>query len=175
MKQLREIQNKLKVKKGQRNTFGKYNYRSTSDILEALKPILKDLECSILMTDRIIEVGNRNYIEAYVTLSNGKESVSATGLAREPEIQKGMSASQITGTASSYARKYALSGLFAIDDTDVVDSQDNTKPEPLPTLEEGTEQFKAVAKFMSSEKGDIEKVKGKYTLTGEVLELLNNI
>jgi len=128
MKGLREIQQGLKVAKGQRNNFGNYSYRSTSDILEALKPLLSEFKCSILMSDQVLEVGNRNYVEATVKLiSDDGAIIETTALACEPEIQKGMAASQITGTASSYARKYALSGLFAIDDTDEVDSHDNTK------------------------------------------------
>lgn len=125
---LSSIQKNLKAPKSQRNTFGNYNYRNAEDILEAVKPLL---EGSILtITDEIVLIGTRYYIKATATLTAGKDSVSAVAYAREPEIQKGMNDSQITGSASSYARKYALNGLFCIDDTKDADSQDNREEKP---------------------------------------------
>lgn len=114
------IQRELKAPKGQTNNFGNYKYRSCEDILEALKPHLNGY--TLVITDDIILVGDRYYIKATATISDGKESVSATGIARESQTKKGMDDSQITGSTSSYARKYALNGLFCIDDNKDADS-----------------------------------------------------
>lgn len=114
---LAEIQAKLKAPKGQFNSFGKYHYRSAEDILEAVKKVVNPMGFSITLTDRVQEIGGRIYVEAMATLFNGELEYSATGYAREEETKKGMDGSQITGASSSYARKYALNGLFAIDDT----------------------------------------------------------
>ena len=113
MKELTVIQSELKAPKNQRNTFGNYNYRSAEDILEALKPMLKENGCILTISDEMVNLGNRFYVKSTVTLTNSeKETVSTTAFAREEEIQKGMNSAQITGSASSYARKYALNGLF---------------------------------------------------------------
>jgi DNA-directed RNA polymerase subunit RPC12/RpoP len=129
---LTQIQTKLKAPKGQYNSFGKYNYRSCEDILEALKPVLSEHKASVILSDEIIEIGGRFYVKATATLYAGGESCSATAQAREDAEKKGMDGSQITGTASSYARKYALNGLFAIDDTKDADTgviPQNTQPQ----------------------------------------------
>lgn len=110
-----QIQAKLKAPKGQMNKFGGYKYRSCEDILEAVKPLLGDLVLTI--SDDIVAVGDRVYVKATATLSDGEHTMSATAFAREAETKKGMDEAQITGSASSYARKYALNGLFCIDDT----------------------------------------------------------
>lgn len=119
MKELIEIQNELKAPKNQRNTFGNYNYRSAEDILEAVKPLLKKYNCCLTITDEIKQLGDRYYVEATATLcsSDGDRFIAVSAYAREEENKKGMDASQITGSTSSYARKYALNGLFCIDDT----------------------------------------------------------
>ena len=128
MKELVEIQKYLKAPKNQRNNFGKYNYRSCEDILEAVKPLANKLECSVLLSDKIVIVGDRIYVEATAALfKDDDNSVSVSALAREPLSQKGMNEAQITGSASSYARKYALNGLFAIDDTKDSDTDEYTK------------------------------------------------
>ncbi len=114
---LAEIQAKLKAPKGQFNSFGKYNYRSAEDILEAVKKVVNPMGFSITLTDDLIFAEGRWYIKSIAELTNGKETFSSIGLAREEETKKGMDGSQITGAASSYARKYALNGLFAIHDT----------------------------------------------------------
>ena len=114
---LAEIQAKVKAPKGQFNSFGKYNYRSAEDILEAVKQVVNPMGYSITISDTIINVGDRYYIKATATLSNGKETYTTDGYAREEESKKGMDGSQVTGASSSYARKYALNGLFALDDT----------------------------------------------------------
>lgn len=115
--QLSIIQSKVKAPKGQFNSFGKYHYRSAEDILEAVKQVVNPMGYSITISDTIINVGDRYYIKATATLSNGKETWSVDGYAREEESKKGMDGSQVTGASSSYARKYALNGLFALDDT----------------------------------------------------------
>lgn len=122
---LQEIQSKLKAPKGQRNTFGGYNYRSCEDILEALKPVLAEYGAAVLLSDEIVQMGTRWYVKSTATLKTEKESISVTAFAREAENRKGMDESQITGSASSYARKYALNGLFGIDDTKDADTMDN--------------------------------------------------
>jgi hypothetical protein len=122
---LGRVQAKLKVGKGHRNDFGNYNYRNLADIFEGLKPILSGSGCSITVSDEIVCVNDFNYIKATATFSDGNESITTTGWARESVQKKGMDDSQITGATSSYARKYALNGLFAIDDTEDADSMDN--------------------------------------------------
>lgn len=111
------IQAKLKAPKGQYNKFGGYNYRSCEDILEALKPLLAEYNLFINIFDEVKIIGSRYYVEATATLTDGVNKVISTAYAREEETKKGMDGSQITGASSSYARKYALNGLLAIDDT----------------------------------------------------------
>lgn len=121
------IQQGLKAPKGNYNKFGKYHYRSCEDILEAVKPLLAEQSCTLVIADDIMLIGNRFYVKATATLTNsqGKEVV-ATAFAREQESKAGMDSSQLTGATSSYARKYALNGLFCIDDTKDADTMDNT-------------------------------------------------
>lgn len=117
MKELIAIQSELKAPKSQFNKFGGYKYRKAEDILEAVKPLLNKQKCTLTITDDIVMVGNRIYVKATATIKNEKgEHETTTGWAREEETKKGMDGSQITGASSSYARKYALNGLFAIDD-----------------------------------------------------------
>ena len=122
-----EIQATLKAPKGQYNSFGKYKYRSAEDILEAVKPILRAQNCKLIIWDEIVQVGERIYVKATATISDDTESLSVCAFAREEDEKKGMDASQVTGAASSYARKYALNGLFAIDDTKDADALNVTK------------------------------------------------
>lgn len=117
MEELIAIQSELKAPKSQFNKFGGYKYRKAEDILEAVKPLLNKQKCTLTITDDIVMVGNRIYVKATATIKNEKgEFETTTGWAREEETKKGMDGSQITGASSSYARKYALNGLFAIDD-----------------------------------------------------------
>jgi len=120
---LAKIQQSLKVPKGQTNTFGKYKYRNCEDILKALTPLLGD--CALIISDEIVMVGDRFYIKASAIIQLGSEQIVVTGWAREDLTKKGMDVAQLTGSTSSYARKYALNGLFAIDDTKDADSMDN--------------------------------------------------
>jgi hypothetical protein len=114
---LSDIQLRLKAPKSQYNSFGKYNYRNCEDILEAVKPLLSEHKLFINISDTVEYIGERYYIKATVTLSDGENSISSHAYAREEEMKKGMDSSQVTGASSSYARKYALNGMFAIDDT----------------------------------------------------------
>lgn len=126
------IQQELKAPKGQYNSFGRYNYRSAEDILEALKPLLGKYECALIVTDCIKYVEGRHYVMACAKLIDVATG-NATGTeayAREDETKKGMDGSQITGAASSYARKYALNGLFAIDDTKDADALNQPEKQP---------------------------------------------
>lgn len=117
MKELIAIQSELKAPKSQFNKFGGYKYRKAEDILEAAKPLLAKQKCTLIITDDVVLIGNRIYVKATANIKNEKgECETSTGWAREEETKKGMDGSQITGASSSYARKYALNGLFAIDD-----------------------------------------------------------
>ena len=129
MKELISIQSTLNAPKGQYNSFGKYKYRSCEDILGAVKPLLNQHGCTLTISDDVVMVGARIYIKATATITNsaGEKEVT-TAFAREEEQKKGMDSSQVTGAASSYARKYALNGLFAIDDTKDADTL-NTSPQ----------------------------------------------
>lgn len=117
------IQHELKAPKDQHNGFGNYNYRSLENILESVKPLLAEAGLSIIIGDDMVEVGGKVYVKATATISNGKESISNTAFAREAESKKGMSDPQITVACSSYARKYAVQGLFAIDDSKDPDTE----------------------------------------------------
>lgn len=118
------IQGRLKAPKSRYNSFGKYNYRSCEDILEGVKPLLQEHAVLMFIKDKVVQLGDRFYIEATVTLRKGDESIEVTGQAREDDNKKGMDGSQVTGTSSSYARKYALNGLFLIDDTKDADTDE---------------------------------------------------
>lgn len=128
---LKEIQKKLKAPKNQKNTFGGYKYRSCEDILEAVKPWLYEQDCTLTIDDEMIAVIDSVYVKATATLTDcvSDSSVTATAYAREQETAKGATAPQLTGACSSYARKYALNGLFCIDDTKDADAT-NTGDEP---------------------------------------------
>ena len=130
-----DIQHKLKAPKGQYNSFGKYNYRSCEDILEGVKPLLKEHNLALLIDDEIVQIGERYYVKATAKITDGREIVSATAYAREPDTKKGMDESQITGATSSYARKYALNALLCIDDTKDADTMDNSKKPSQQTQE----------------------------------------
>lgn len=144
---LAAVQSALKAPKGQYNSFGKYNYRSCEDILEAVKPILKENGLTLTLCDDLTQCGDRVYIKATacVTDVESGEKVSTCAFAREPETKKGMDDSQITGTASSYARKYALNGLFCIDDTKDADTEESRGRESTGPICEGCgNEIKAV-------------------------------
>lgn len=127
IKILSKIQTELKAPKGQFNKFGKYKYRNCEDILEAVKPLLDEHGAAIMVGDELVQIGDRYYVKATAKLliSGASDAIINTAYAREAETKKGMDESQVTGSASSYARKYALNGLLAIDDTKDADTMDN--------------------------------------------------
>jgi hypothetical protein len=183
MKKLIKIQNELKVPKGNFNSFGKYKYRSAEDILEAIKPILLANDCYLTLTDEIVEIGGKLFLKATATIKDEKDTISINGFA-EMGDHKGMSSEQCTGTASSYARKYALNGLFLIDETESdPDSKDNAKDAPkaknevsndLAWLNKGTEQFDKVKVALKDGKATMEDVRKKFKVSKEVETLLNS-
>lgn len=128
---LQKIQLELKAPKNKRNNFGGYQYRDLSGILESLKPLLQKYKCAIFLSDNVVTKEDRTYIESTATIIDCEDSTQyyCKGYAREDESKKGMDLSQLTGACSSYARKYALNGLLAIDDSQDIDSMDNTKQE----------------------------------------------
>lgn len=151
MKELIDIQKRLKAPKGQFNSFGGYKYRSCEDILEAVKPLLHENGCTMTLSDTLVNFADRFYVMATATIRNSAgESVEAHAYAREALTKKGMDDSQITGTASSYARKYALNGLFLIDDTKDADTdayvkQTNRKEAPKEDLTAVAPDLDAIA------------------------------
>lgn len=154
-KKLNQIQIKLKAPKSQFNKFGNYKYRNCEDILEALKPLLNEFKTVISLKDDIIFIEGRFYVKATVTLIDSEtgEVFSTSAFAREEETKKGQDGSQITGSSSSYARKYALNGLFAIDDTKDSDSTNTHGKEEAKTYEEKKQTF------LNSKEGMIERLK----------------
>ena len=133
-----KVQNELKAPKSQYNSFGKYSYRNCEDILEALKPILNEVKAIVNISDEVVLIGDRYYIKATVKFIDTEtgEAVEASANAREEDNKKGMDSSQLTGSTSSYARKYALNGLFAIDDTKDSDfTNTHDKEDKKKTLE----------------------------------------
>lgn len=166
---LLDIQQKLNAPKSQRNNFGNYNYRSCEDILEAVKPLLKENKCILKISDEIVQLGNRYYIKATATIKDTEtgESEYTYGLAREEETKKGMDGSQITGASSSYARKYALNGLFCIDDNKDSDStnthgKDNKKGSTSLTDAQVKRLYALASKAGYDNKKIVEMVKAKY-------------
>lgn len=135
------IQTKLKAPKGQYNSFGKYSYRSAEDILEAVKPLNAEQGVLLTITDEIKEVGGRIYVVATATVSDGTDELKVSAFAREPENKKGMDDSQVTGATSSYARKYALNGLYAIDDNKDADTDEHKQQqENVPKKQQAQKQ-----------------------------------
>ena len=164
MKELQEIQVALVAPKGKRNNFGKYNYRSCEDILLALKPHLKKTECTLKLSDEMVEIGDRIYVKSTAEIKNKEGEIeSATAFAKEAVSQKGMSDAQLTGSTSSYSRKYALNGLFAIDDNEDADTQE--APE-LPALVNDSEDYKNVLKAVK-DGVKLDRIKRSFKLTQE--------
>lgn len=157
---LAAIQQELKAPKDKKNTYGGYNYRSAEGILEALKPVLARHEATVVLTDELVQVGDRYYVKATAALwsTTDTDVVTANGWAREAEVKKGMDDSQITGTASSYARKYALNALLLIDDTKDADTdeyQKETNPEKITA-----DQKKTILALADLARVDLGKVLG---------------
>ena len=145
---LLNVQHKLKAPKGQYNKFGNFNYRSAEDILEAVKPLNFENGLTLTISDEVKEVAGRIYVVAVATVTDGTDSISVQALAREPENRKGMDESQITGATSSYARKYALNGLYAIDDNKDSDNENNNKNEQNKEDDGSKELILLVSKYL---------------------------
>lgn len=160
MENLIKIQNELKVPKGNYNSFGKYKYRSSEDILEAVKPILKTYNANLVLSDEIIQVGNKIFLKASATINLDNKICTVHGYAELSE-HKGMSSEQATGTASSYARKYALNGLFLIDETE--SDADSQKPQPSKPIATKENIDKAKQGNFT-----IQQIKQHYTVTKEM-------
>ena len=170
MKELINIQHLLNAPKERRNEFGKYNYRSAEGILKAVKPLLNENGCILLLSDEIKEVGGRHYVEATATLINAEgDAFAVKGFAREEETKKGMDASQITGTASSYARKYALNGLFAINDGVDADRL-NTSPGYTEKGQKGGKGEKVESQKVKAESGEV-KTENEVSLAEAIAEM----
>lgn len=173
---LAEIQEHLNAPKNQYNSFGKYKYRSCEDILEGVKPLLKGLFLSI--SDEIVLIGDRYYVKATATITDGENSHSASAIAREEENKKGMDAAQVTGATSSYARKYCLNGLFGIDDSKDADTDEHkqqqnaapakqTKSSPSsPAPEQALKAFTEAA----SNKSTLDELKQAFAKAWKMLE-----
>ena len=169
LEKLQLVQGVLKAPKNQRNNFGNYNYRSTEDILEALKPILAKQGLTVILKDEVVNIGERYYVKATARLEQGEEVIETHAYAREAESKKGMDESQITGACSSYARKYALNGLFLIDDTKDADTMDNTKEEK----KEKTVTVTGIVKQIKEAKGDEKKMNEVSKLVEKIKPNLN--
>ena len=167
LEKILKIQQELKAPKNQKNSFGNYNYRSCEDILEAVKPLLKETKCILSIQDELVQIGERYYIKATATITDieSKEQYINTAYARESLEKKGMDDSQITGATSSYARKYALNGLFLIDDTKDADTDEyqkqTTKKEP--TYREQLTEYCSKKKIDKSELANRYKIDAKTT------------
>lgn len=162
MLELLKIQTELKAPKTQFNKFGGYQYRSCEDIVEALKPLQEKYKCVVLLNDELVIIGDRYYIKATATIINEKgDKISVSALAREPENKKGMDESQITGSSSSYARKYALNGLFAIDDTKDADATNTHDKKPSKNQEQTLtltlEQKRDITELLEATNTDLNK------------------
>ena len=158
-----EVQSKLKAPKSQYNSFGKYSYRNCEDILEALKPLLNEVKAIINISDDIVMLGERYYVKAtakFIDAETG-EIIEASAMAREEESKKGMDSSQLTGSTSSYARKYALNGLFAIDDTKDSDTTNtHNKEQNKASNNEIISEAQVKRLFVLAKGKDTDKVKG---------------
>lgn len=174
LEKLLKIQQELKCNKGQYNSFGKYKYRSCEDILESVKPLLNKYKCVIKLSDEMVFIGERYYIKANATIydTETKEEINNTAYAREELEKKGMDGSQITGTASSYARKYALNGLLAIDDTKDADTDEyskQTKTASKTSSKDEPDYRKELIAYCKENKIDMNKVAEDYQMTGRKL------
>lgn len=160
---LLKIQNELKAPKNQYNSFAKYKYRNQEDILESLKPLLKKYEVTLTISDEVHSVNDLSYINAICRLTDNEHELTTMAQAGIDIDRKGMDLSQQFGSSSSYARKYALNGMFLIDDTKDADSED-IKKATKPTLKLNSEAFKKAKEFLK-DGGDINKIKNKYQIS----------
>lgn len=167
---LANIQRHLVAPKGQDNTFGNYKYRSCEDILEAVKPLLDGLFLSI--SDEIVLIGDRYYVRATATITDGETSHSSTAMAREEAQKKGMDSAQITGSTSSYARKYCLNGLFGIDDSKDADTDEHKNQQNNSHAKQSASADATLASFSAyaERESNVEKLTERYQSTWNELE-----
>jgi hypothetical protein len=177
MKELQQIQSELKAPKNQRNNFGKYNYRSCEDILEAVKPLLAKYKCTLTLSDEIRELGGLIFVESTAFIQCNENFYEARAQAGIDPNRKGMDIAQSFGSSSSYSRKYALNGLFLIDDTKDADSTNThgkapkTQAKELEWLNKGTPEFAKVQAYLKGG-GTMENVLKKYKVANATKELL---
>ena len=180
MEKLQKIQAELKAPKNQRNNFGKYNYRSCEDILEAVKPLLKKYNCTLTISDEIKELGGILFVEAVSIISDGENQVHVKAQAGIDPNRKGMDIAQSFGSSSSYARKYSLNGLFLIDDTKDADSTNthgkatskSNQIDDKAWLNENTPEFTKVKAYLKGG-GNLANVEAKYRISKNTKEALN--
>ena len=175
MDKLRLIQSELKAPKNQRNNFGKYNYRSCEDILEAVKPLLNYHKCTLTISDEVKELGGILFVEAISIISDGENQVHVKAQAGIDPNRKGMDIAQSFGSSSSYARKYSLNGLFLIDDTKDADSTNKhgkSDKKEKPWLNKSMPEFDKVKTYLKGG-GSYDIVNAKYRISKETKELLN--
>lgn len=167
---LMNLQKELKAPKGQHNSFGNYNYRSCEDILESVKPLLEKYKCVLTISDELVNIGDRYYIKAQATLADveSEDMVSNFAYARESLDKKGMDESQITGATSSYARKYALNGMFCIDDTKDADTDEYQKQTTKSTKQESYRD--QLIKYCKSKELNLEEIAKENNLNKESTE-----
>ena len=191
MKELIEIQSSLVAPKDKKNTFGNYTYRSAEQILESVKPLLKKYNCTLTISDDLVQLGDRFYVKATATIRNSSgETESTTAFAREQEDKKGMDQAQVTGSASSYARKYALGGLLAIDDNKDPDTMDNreegkkqtsnplapaSKTSEMPVVREGNELWGKALAYCRRNHCNAETLRKWYTISDADANTMNAI
>ena len=182
MQALKQIQQELKAPKGQYNSYGKYAYRSAEDILEAVKPLLAKYDAKLTLSDDITEVGGRIYVKATARFTEYNEKfdtndmTTVTAFAREPAERKGMDESQITGTASSYARKYALNGLFLIDDNKDVDSIDTPQTNAQPAQQaQGGARVNGQARTQNAAQRNTERRTAQEKASGVTIDTLKRL
>jgi len=180
MKELISIQAELKAPKNQYNAFGKYKYRSVEDILEAVKPLLLKYECTLIIEDEVKEVGGIVFIEATASIQKDMEGRAVTAQAGIDINRKGMDVAQSFGSSSSYARKYALNGLFLIDDTKDPDSTNDHSPKVAAVVKTKPtdEQFAYIVRYLNGTDAQQKQAKDaltKYELTQEQLDTLDGL
>lgn len=182
MKELIRIQAELKAPKNQFNSFGKYKYRSVEDILEAVKPLLLKYECTLIIEDEVKEVGGLVFIEATASIqkeeSGRMEGRAVTAQAGIDINRKGMDIAQSFGSSSSYARKYALNGLFLIDDTKDPDATNDHQPKAPAKVAPTEEQFASIVKFLNgtdAQKKQAKDAMSKYTFNQDQLDTLDGL
>lgn len=174
-KKLAELQNEIKAPKSQYNKFGNYNYRNVEDIQSAVKPLLVKHGLSLTVSDELVMIGERYYIKATATITDGKESVSCTAYARESESKKGMDDSMCSGTASSYSRKYALGGLLLLDDQKDADGLHKTSKPDYKDFEKHKQFYLDKINEGESAQILIERLEEKYEVSESVKSMIKKL